>query len=209
MTTTQIKHWFSMLLGFALLVLCGFFPQAVPLLAPLAAKLLGVSIGATLLLFTKTEHVAAGARDAIMTLKVAMKVVVVLLGACVMFTVISGCAAWRATKLPGDFVDCTTASAKSTIGEFEASVIDLIQKATGDDGTVDWSSLVGNFESFGMRTGACILADIDRQYLMVDSKKWAAAPVMMHVMTSYHAGFTAWRFKHAPNIKYRFVDGDI
>lgn len=58
------------------------------------------------------------------------------------------------------FVDCTTAQADQLATEFGPVVQQVIAKARDGSGKVDWDTVRGSLSSFGVRTGACVVADL-------------------------------------------------
>jgi len=57
-------------------------------------------------------------------------------------------------------VDCTTAQAAQLIDEFSPTVAEVIEAARGQDGQIDWSQVRASLKHFGIRTGACVVADL-------------------------------------------------
>lgn len=69
-----------------------------------------------------------------------------------------GCGA-TAKRLGGVVIDCTTSNSTTLTREFGPTVDALLRAATQPDGRMDWSIIKEAAKSFGLDTGACVLAN--------------------------------------------------
>lgn len=69
-----------------------------------------------------------------------------------------GCGA-TTKRLKGVVIDCTTENSTTLTREFGPTVDALLRAATQPDGRMDWSIIRAAAKSFGLDTGACVLAN--------------------------------------------------
>jgi hypothetical protein len=152
-TSDAIKHWLGVALGFFLIIVCAAFPPAIPLLKPVAVKLIGATVGGAILAFlVRVEKLMAG-------FFLVMMVGIGLATGCVP----AECkTAAHANDLKcvavHDVIDCTKASTVKTLAEFEPLVLALVAAAGGNTGKLDWDLLSEPLFHLGIRDGSCLLA---------------------------------------------------
>lgn len=103
-----------------------------------------------------------------------------------------------------DVVDCTTENAKVLVDQFGGLVEQLLAKATGADGAIDWDSVLPAVEKFGVADGGCVLASAV-QGLLGRSQAEAGPGRPSH--QSVAQGFDMTRSKLFPGIRFRTARG--
>jgi hypothetical protein len=106
-----------------------------------------------------------------------------------------------------DIVDCTESAVEANVGQFEPVILQLIAKATGADGKIDWTSVDAGLVDVGVKDGGCTLAQIELDY-GTPTAKMSASPKIMAAKESYHAGFAEYRSKRWPNVKFKVKKAD-
>lgn len=99
-----------------------------------------------------------------------------------------------------NIVDCTKDAVVSVVPQFMPLVMELIDRATGGDGEIDWGILSRGLIAIGIRDGGCILAAIEAQYLQVTPTGPARA---FRQAESYHNGFRRLRAERWPGVNFK------
>jgi hypothetical protein len=133
----------------------------------------------------------------------------------------SGCGAAQDCKKPENMnsvtctalnsvIDCTKGELPAVIMQFGPVVSQLIDEATGADGTVDWAHVEKMLGSLGAAYGTCVLGTIIQNY-MASPPKLSPGEVKPSVAALKdglnHTRATLWKLD--PKVKIHTAKGDL
>lgn len=107
-------------------------------------------------------------------------------------------------------VDCTKGETPAVVAQFGPVISQLIDEATGADGSVDWATVEGKLGSIGTSYGTCVLGSIITHYMVMPRKlaQGEVAPNVNILKAGFsHAKMTLWHLD--PETVVHTADGDI
>lgn len=116
-----------------------------------------------------------------------------------------GCGA-TTKRLGGVVIDCTTENSTTLTREFGPTVDALLRAATQPDGRMDWSQIRSAAKSFGLDTGACVLANA---IAGITSQQTSGAAAMATSPQRTRAEFRALSLELFGGHTFRTTNGDL
>lgn len=116
-----------------------------------------------------------------------------------------GCGA-TTKRLGGVVIDCTTENSTTLTREFGPTVDALLRVATQPDGRMDWSIIKAAAKSFGLDTGACVLANA---IAGITSQQTPGASAMATSPQRTRAEFRALSLELFEGHTFRTMKGDL
>lgn len=116
-----------------------------------------------------------------------------------------GCGA-TAKRLGGVVIDCTTENSTTLTREFGPTVDALLRAATQPDGRMDWSIIKSAAKSFGLDTGACVLANA---IAGITSQQTSGSAAMATSPQRTRAEFRALSLELFDGHTFRTTKGDL